>query len=303
MITIDKFVYRNFADVIDYGNPIGDYRVNCSFCKQNLGKVDYKHKLYISKHKQTVHCFRCGYSASWITFVQDFLQCDRHVAIGELYNKPKVKDIDKIDSFLSKQREEEKTYECSLPKDFKCLYELEGYRQHKRYLIKRGFEETIWKKYNLGVADSYPGRVILPVEQGYFQARAIHNWIKPKYINPKVQSRHYIFNSQALNLYDEVVICEGIFSAIAVGDNAIALLGKQAIYEQIKRLLKSDVSSFIIALEKDAFSTVVKIADLLYNSDRRITLWEYRNGDPADSDDFVVKEYNFKTKLNYLFGV
>ena len=70
-----------------YGNPISDIRVQCPFCITEYGSEDTKHKLYISINpdKPFVHCFRCGYKASWINFVIAVTGLDYIHAYGELY--------------------------------------------------------------------------------------------------------------------------------------------------------------------------------------------------------------------------
>lgn len=296
MLDVANFLHGNF-DVVVYGSPPSDYRVDCPFCASNVNKADYKKKLYVSMHKQVVHCFRCEYSATWVKFVQDYLGCTYVAALGELYTKPRARKITEDDFFFSVTK---KSVELSLPLDFVPLYGSRGFKSYKRYLRSRGFGVEHWRKYNLGTSSKYPMRVIIPIEDGYWQGRSILGSVKPKYVNPKVGNSDYIFNPTALQLYDEVVICEGAFSAMSVGDNAIAILGSSG-RQKSHRLAKSSVSTFIIALEPGAYSKMHKLADYLRNYDKGIIIWEYADGDPNSSvDGYVTYQHTLQSKVRKL---
>jgi hypothetical protein len=192
-----------------------------------------------------------------------------------------------------------------LPDDFIPLTgtKVKDYRPFKDYLIKRGFGPAYWKKYNLGTSVKQGCRVIIPIEFNYWQGRSIYNFVTPKYINPPNPSKIAIFNSKALDVYDEVVVAEGAFSAMAVGDNAIALIGKEAPPEKMNRLLASNPDTFIIALEPDAFGTMQKVADTLAAYGKEVVLWKYSKGDPAEQGStFEEIQYGFKAKLSLLMG-
>jgi hypothetical protein len=104
-------------------------------------------------------------------------------------------------------------------------------------------------------------------------------------------------------LYDEVVICEGAISAMAVGYNAIALIGKEIPDEKLQRLINSSVSTFIIALEKNAWRTIQKLADALHAAGKKVIIWKFTVGDPADPvNDFIEMEYNMKNRIMLSLG-
>ena len=296
MFDIEQFVYRHFDVVDTYGNPPTDYRVECPFCD------DIKGHMHISMDKHVVHCFRCGYARSWISFVMDTLKCSYIIALGELYKTPAMVDFQrKINTYIEETQPERSN--VVLPADFISLNGvLNGdYTAHKSYLINRKFTPEYWSMYNLGVADSVPYRIIIPIEFNYWQGRAIYKWMEPKYVNPSNSSSIAIFNSKALDLYDEVVVCEGAFSAMAVGDNAIALIGKESPKEKLDRIVHSSVSKFIIALEPDAFNTMMKLTDALVGMGKEVMIWKYDFGDPAEvGATFQELPYNLKTKIMFM---
>lgn len=308
MLSIQPFLDENFDDQRLYGNPASDVVIRCPFCSRRYGTPDDKGKLYVSIKKQVVHCFRCDYSATWVGFVCDYIGCDYLLAYKELYVRPNPKQFSDLPDLLFRRKDKELSEsfrKISLPHDFVELISQENFRLVKvarAYAKKRGFGRSYWKRYNLGVAESVGWRIVIPIEDDYWQARGMMDWIEPKYINPEVQSTHYIFNSFALKWYDEVVVTEGAFSAMAVGENAIALVGKTLPPEKMERLVQSDVERFIITVEPNAFRSMMKLADRLVGVGKVVTLWNYDSGDPADGSSHTEHLYNFKTKLSFLIG-
>jgi hypothetical protein len=89
-----------------------------------------------------------------------------------------------------------------------------------------------------------------------------------------------------------------------VGDNEIALVGKEAPPEKMNRLIGANPDKYIIALEPDAFGTMQKVADALAANGKEVILWKFMTGDPADVEhhDFLEMPYTFKSKLSLLLG-
>ena len=307
MRDISDFLHRNFNEVKSYGDG-ADLRVDCKFCGSRTGSEDYKQHLYVSTVKETCHCFRCEYSSTWLGLVMDMTGLDYAHALGEVYAVPSPANFEGLKASLKQVHNFKKEF-ASLPDDFVLLANTDlRYKDSKtllaaarRYMEKRGFSQEKCAMYDLGVAQSLGYRVIIPVEDGYWQARSIMGIVKPRYINPQVESSHVIFNAQALEKFKEVVICEGAFSAMAVGGNAIAIVGKSAPIEKLRRLKNSLVEHFIITLEPGAEHSMLFLADALKAVGKEVTIWQYNSGDPADSTDFTEKPYNLKTKLQLLF--
>ena len=307
MFNIEPFVHRQFDNPRSYGSPITDLRVNCPFCVDRVGKMDEQHKLHISLRKEVVHCFRCDYSASWWKFVGAITGLAYIDVFSELYVRPEVKTFQSLRRVWDDKGINYSVPAFKLPEGFQGL--CSGAKDilsvtSRAYLRKRGFGKSVWRKHNLGVAAGQGWRVIIPIEDDYWQGRGLFNWISPKYINPTVESRHCIFNSGALKRYDEVVVCEGAFSAMSVGDNAIALIRKKAITEQVTRLVESNVSRFILTIEPDAFRSVDYLANILRKRGKEVVLWCYDNGDPnsVKIPDKVI-EYDMRSRVAMLLSV
>lgn len=292
MLDITDYLYRTFDSVLPYGNPQTDWSITCPFCD------DSHNHMNVSINKEAVHCFRCGYSNSWVGFVMQYSGLPYHKALSELYRIPHMKEFGSITKNITGIIPREKKI-AQLPLDFTLIGSHDkSYNIQRKYLIRRGVGEDMWDRYSLGVAESIQGRVIIPIEKGYWQGRSVYSWLKPKYINPKVEAREVLFNSVALQNYDEIVICEGAFSAMAVGDNAVALIGKEPTEEKLLRLQNAEVGHYIIALEQNAWKTVQRLAEGLFKSGKRITIWRFSIGDPADKlHKFDVLEYDLKTRI------
>jgi len=303
MYDITRFIYNNYPEAKEYGNPVTDLQISCPFCVSS-----YKLHMHVSIVKNVVHCFKCGYGGSWVTFVMDVLKCNYLQAISELYVVPKIrKDVTEtlLEQLQKKSIIKHEKASLQLPYDFQLLQESQSTtaKQAVRYMHKRGFEQQDCTFYNIGVCmASLPMRVVIPIEDGYYQARAIPDWLEPKYKNPKSEARHYLFNPAALELYDEVVICEGAFSAMAVGKNSIALLGKELPAEKLERLLESDVKKFIVALDYGAGEFAVEVADKLYKGGKTVCMWKFKDErDPADGGEYEELPYDFGSKLRMMF--
>lgn len=293
MLDVTDFVNRNF-DPVTPAKDGDELRVNCPYC------IDDKQHMYISTILQTCHCFKCGTSASWVSLAMSVLQCTYWVALGELYHKPRMVDFTAV--FNGKQVTMLKA--VTLPDGFANILNADTptARLAYRYVIRRSFTDRHISYYNLGVSPSVSYRLIIPIEGEYWQGRRLYEWMEPKYLNPANPAKDAIFNSQALDLYEEVVVCEGAFSAMAVGENAVALIGKECPNEKADRLMAASVKRYILTVEPEAIPEMSKLANKLYKAGKEVELWYY-NGDPAEYEGNIKKvEWSFKTQVMNLLG-
>lgn len=174
-----------------------------------------------------------------------------------------------------------------------------------RYLESRGFDP-------MELADTYdlilpePGspldnRIIFPLIQDaeivYYQARSLGR-AQPKYLNPPklicpVGKSQFIFNFdraiQCLDKYSQcerLVITEGIFSALSVGENAVCIFGKEISHSQLNLIFRSGVKKVTVLLDPGAEISALKLASKLHQRlDVKIAFLQ--GGDPNE----VPKEY------------
>ena len=178
-----------------------------------------------------------------------------------------------------------------LPKEFQLLYNASTTsvvaNLVKKYLYERGFTDNDFIKYGIGYCTSgeYGGRVIIPSYSesnslNYFVARSYDgNYFK--YKNPEV-SKDVIFFENLINWNTPIILCEGVFDAIAIRRNAIPLLGKSITDSLYKKLITSKVTDIYVALDTDARDKALTISEKLLNQGKRVFLVDLPDKDPSE---------------------
>jgi DNA primase len=157
----------------------------------------------------------------------------------------------------------------------------------KKYLYERGLTDIDFIKYGIGYCTTgeYGGRVIIPSfsESGalnFFIARTYDgNYFK--YKNPEA-SKDIIFFENLINWNAPIILCEGVFDALAIRRNAIPLLGKSVSNALYKKILTSNVHDIYIALDTDARVRALEIAEKFLNQGKRVFLINLPDKDPSD---------------------
>ena len=178
-----------------------------------------------------------------------------------------------------------------LPKEFQLLYNASTTsvvaNLVKKYLYERGFTDNDFIKYGIGYCTSgeYGGRVIIPSYSesnslNYFVARSYDgNYFK--YKNPEV-SKDVIFFENLINWNTPIILCEGVFDAIAIRRNSIPLLGKSITDSLYKKLITSKVTDIYVALDTDARDKALTISEKLLNQGKRVFLVDLPDKDPSE---------------------
>jgi DNA primase len=251
-------------------------KFSCPFCKHHTPKLEVS--LVTNEKKQNKwHCWHCH---------------ERGKTIKSLFKKLKVYDAKKDElNKLIKPNEKEfapDVYDdLALPKEFITLANPSPRSIIAfNYLKERGISKEDIKKYNIGYCDSgiYQDRIIIPSynEKGdlnYFIARS-YNPMLPKYRNPKIL-KDIIGFEFFINWNMPIILCEGVFDAMAIKRNAIPLLGKTISNELMKKIVTSKVKKIYIALDKDAMRMALKYAEHLLNNGKEVYLVELDDKDPS----------------------
>ena len=178
-----------------------------------------------------------------------------------------------------------------LPKNFQLIYEASPTsiiaNNVKKYLYERGLTDNDFIKYGIGYCTSgeYGGRIIIPSysasnQLNYFVARSYDgNYFK--YKNPEV-SKDVIFFENLINWNTPIILCEGVFDAIAIRRNAIPLLGKSITDSLYKKLITSKVTDIYVALDTDARDKALTISEKLLNQGKRVFLVDLPDKDPSE---------------------
>lgn len=233
----------------------------CPFC------VHPKKKLSIN---QLTHKWKC-----WVCNARGM----RILSLLKRLNLPKKK-IDQFKEILgeSKYAVYETTSEptsIQLPVEYKPLWKPEKsytYLHALTYLQGRGFGTDDILRHRIGYCDSGPyiNRIIIPSydinnQLNYFTARAFYD-TPLKYKNPPVSKNTIVFENM-ISWNEPVILCEGMFDAIALRQNAIPLMGKTLSKKLEWALLHYSVEEVVIFLDQDAYLDALKLERRLQQYD------------------------------------
>jgi hypothetical protein len=178
------------------------------------------------------------------------------------------------------------------------------------YVERRGFDiaESALKGWGYCTSGEYLGYLILPFytagELTYFNGRRVVG-TGPKYNNPKIDDfgvgkSLILYNADALALYDEVFLLEGVLNADTIGENGIATGGKNISDYQISLINKAPVKKVSIVLDPDAYEDSIKVAlQMVFYKDVRLVTWE-GNQDVNDlGREEAMKRIESKPWLSY----
>lgn len=185
----------------------------------------------------------------------------------------------------------ESAVKLELPKEYQPLYSASTTsvvaNTVKKYLYDRGLTDIDFIKYQIGYATTgeYGGRIIIPSYDrsnnlNYFVARSFEGSFY-KYRNPS-SSKDVIFFENLINWDQPIIICEGVFDAIAIRRNAVPILGNTLSKSLQIKIATSSVSDIYIALDKDALDKALKYSEQLLNLGKRVFLVELDEKDPSE---------------------
>jgi DNA primase len=99
----------------------------------------------------------------------------------------------------------------------------------------------------------------------YMRKRGYNN-DQPKYKNPKVSKSLMVFNELTVNFNHPVIIVEGVFDAMRIGNNAVPILGSTIKSDHLlfQRIVENKTPVYI-ALDEDAHKKEKKIIQLFLN--------------------------------------
>lgn len=301
---IDQWLEANFNPVLDASDG-KEKRIDCPFCEARHGDPDRKQHLYVSTVVQACHCFRCGWSGSQLDLVMGVTGCNYMEALIAI-ETPKP-NIGLFKSALASPRGLIHV-DAKTPAGFKRLNDPGFVGSHEcisvtNYLRRRNVPYHLMDR-SFGMI---PGtnRAWIVIDHKYWQGRSIIGAVEPKYVNPPWAKVDSIWNWQILAKAQQLIICEGVFSAIAASPtNAIALLGKTATAEQVARIVQHQIPKMTIMLDKGAEVEAVKLAEqlMLAGYSGQLYLHWLTVGQPDDGLDGTVEPWTFTTKVRHLLA-
>ena len=256
-----------------------NHAFNCPFCNHR------KPKLEINMHtneegKNFWECWVCQTRGQTIRSLLYQLKTPKEEAQSILKYLPK-----------GAQSEYKQLSIVELPKEYQPLYlaSSESYVANmvKKYLYERGLTDNDFIKYSIGYCTTgdYGGRVVIPSYSGsnqlnFFVART-YDGSYFKYKNPEA-SKDIIFFENLINWNAPIILCEGVFDAIAIKRNAIPILGKSISTSLYKKIITSSVRDIYIALDDDAKDRAVQIGEQFLNQGKRVFIVTLPDKDPSE---------------------
>jgi DNA primase len=180
----------------------------------------------------------------------------------------------------------------SLPKEFISLLEDEQSLEKRHamaYIKSRGISRSDLIKYNIGYCKEgkYRNRIIVPSYNtngivNYFIARSFEKNSFKKYDAPVCNKSEIIGLENTVNWSVPIILCEGIFDAIAIKRNAVPLFGKTIPKSVMLKLVESQVKTVYLALDKDALREALDYSQTLLDIGKEVYLIELEGKDPSD---------------------
>ena len=256
-----------------------NYAFHCPFCNHRKPKLEIN-MVTNDEGKNFWECWVCK------TRGQSIFSLVKQLKLPKLEAQEILKYVKKGKKYEYKNDEI-----VELPKEYQPLISASSTsiiaNKIKKYLNDRGLTENDIIKYNVGYTTTgeYGGRIIIPSYSSsnrlnYFIARTYENSYF-KYKNPQ-STKDIIFFENQINWNQPIILCEGVFDAIAIRRNAIPILGKSLPPSLIKKIITSDVKDIYIALDKDAQKDALEISEKLLNLGKRIFLVDLKEKDPSE---------------------
>jgi DNA primase len=269
----------------EYEVRYGQFRINCFYlnCSDKTGNLE------ISLEKGIFHCWKCHASGNITKLFRDYgiktPPEDEFISVAELSRN--------FQTDFNRALIQEPQFK-GLPEEFCPLWENRklsaiGQKALKYALTRMSRDDITKHKVGYCGLGKYRWRIVIPFfEDGktvYFVARSIYENIRP-YMNPDKPDEHIIgaddvvFNlDRALEL-GQAVICEGVFDAIKVGEDGVAILGTEIGDVQVRKL--KEIPRLYVFLDEDAKDKALKIAEKFSTYGNRVFVPFLPKGDPAD---------------------
>ena len=201
-----------------------------------------------------------------------------------------------------------------LPKEYKPLWnggDSIVKRHALSYLYKRGITDADILKYDIGYCDSglYSNRIIIPSydsdgKLNFFVGRDFYN-SKMKYRN-STTSKDIIGFDLFVNWDEPIILCEGVFDAMAFRRNAIPLFGKTVMNNLMKKIIESRVKTIYLGLDNDAIVDAVKLTKTFIDNGIEVKMMNFKEKDPSEtgfSNLLYLIDRTKKTKFSDLMRV
>jgi DNA primase len=260
-----------------------NYAYQCPFCQHHKPKLEIN-LVPNSKGENFWHCWVCNAKGKSLLGLFKKLKVPQD----------KILELRSILNYADKKDEEESDItKIELPKEYKSLLIIQrtdiSAKHALAYLKKRGISKEDILKYNIGFCEEgrYKNMIVVPSYNkdgliNYFIARSFEKDPSRKYDSPKCNKNAIIGLEYFINWNIPVILCEGIFDAIAIKRNVIPLFGKTIPKALMMKLVETNVKTVYVALDRDALKDALKYAEELLNLGKDVYLVDLDDKDPSE---------------------
>ena len=258
-----------------------NYAYSCPLCNHHKPKLEVN-LTENREGKNPWHCWACDARDTTVynLFKQVKAPSDKFIELNSLVKTSKsIKETQVVSS-------------VALPNEYISLYNVDTSgimaRHALAYLKNRHVCKYDIIKYNICYCKEglYKNMIIIPTYDAdgrlnYFTARSFEKEPYIKYRNPSA-SRDVVPNEHLINWNIPIILCEGLFDAMAIKRNAIPLLGKNIQSSLMKKIVTSVVDKIYIALDRDAIKQALKFCEKLMAEGKEVYLVDLQDKDPSE---------------------
>lgn len=261
-----------------------EYLFHCPFC----GSA--KRKFSINIDKTAWKCWICNSGGRSFFSLFKQLNC----------TKEQFNELRELSGNLavSYSNQETPIVNIALPHEYRSLFEPSTsfeYNNAKSYLSRRNITDREILRYQIGYCETglYAERIIIPSydasgKLNYFMARSYYD-APLKYKNPPI-SRNVIGFELQTNFKLPIILCEGVFDAMAIKFNAIPLFGKIPSQKLYEKLIYDNVQEIYLSLDRDALKETLKLAQKLLTMNKTLYLVQLNGKDPSELGYNTMKQ-------------
>jgi DNA primase len=260
-------------------HPKGEFYYLCPFCNHQSPKL----AVNLEKHG-VWHCWHCNDRGSIVQLFKK-LNCTKE-EIAQLYK------------LLGEDRSHNATEDVTpsilmLPPEYQPLWKRPtslnfSYKSAMQYIINRGITAADILRYQIGYCAEghYANRIVMPSYDNtgrlnYFTARSFYSNDGLKYKNPPISKNVIVFDFH-INWSHEIVLCEGMYDALAIKRNAIPLLGKTIPNKLAEKIETKNVSDITLVLDNDALHATAEIASRFIQNGKTVRVVSLDKKDPSE---------------------
>ena len=211
-------------------------------------------------------------------------------------------------TYYTSEKKDDKQVTLNLPKEAKPLWNGGDSVQKLhalKFIYERGLDMSDVIRYNLHYCLNgiYQNRIIIPSydsngQLNYFVGRDFYKG-GMKYKNPPVPKDIIGFDLY-VNWSEPIILCEGVFDAMAIKNNSIPLFGKTILPKLYKKIVENRVSHVTICLDDDAFKDSIEMASKFMDNGIEVNFVKLKGKDPSDLGyKNMINQLDTSTGMNF----